>query len=1068
MSSGGQIAGAVVGGVIGFYFGGPVGALQGAALGAGIGAALDPPKGPTVEGPRLSDLAVQTSTYGTFVPRLYGTVGVHGNLLWLENNKLKETVRKKKQGGKGGGSSTTVKTYSYSATFILALCQGPIVGIRRIWCADKLIYNAGSDNIDTIIASNQAAANFRLYLGTDGQMPDPRYEANVGAGNASAFRGIAYLAFYDFKLADYGNTLQAAQFKVEVVKAADKVDQFARYFEFDPGFNSSPSWAGAGNQYDAQGFANFVRLELDSSSPTWIRYNNGSVERKALGNSLFNPGRSILAVSNTLKSLSYAFKLENRYVIVGDSETAHAFDPGDTFSPTYVCEGESSNVLYVYSVSAFSGRKISRCDIDITGVYQEVSSVVVTGQHAIAYTGSKLVAASAPSDSGSITVDVYDELTLSLDSSFSVSSSLVSMINDNACGADYHDGILYLCPQISAVSLKLVKINLAAESLESIQNIDISISPVSSPNSPGFSYSNGIIYWGQRDGGESRLWQAAIQIGKVVIDNVQLSAVIDSETTLSSLLHSSDIDVSLVDDSVRGYRVQGGSIRSALEPLQAAFPFDVIQSGYKLKFVPRGQSSVASVPWDDLGASGSDTANDRLSESREMDTQLPARTTVKYIDASREYAMSEQYAERINTEAVNRVDRELPVVLSADEAAGVAEVLQFLPWLERSDISFMLPPSMLGLEPSDVITIESPEASYQVRLTGVKNTQAGVVECSAKLNRAALYVSDATGAEGEFPSGEVPLEGPTLWVPLDIPVIDETLQNSPGFVSVAVGYTDGWPGSVAYRSVDNGQTWSDIQGYTGIPTVGVARAPLPSSPCTHIDQRQLTVDLISGELDSLSRDQMLSGQNYAAYGVDGRWEIVRFQNAVQQANGSYLVSGFVRGEKGTEWASGLHQVGDYFVLLDDPDNIFIDVAVGSIGSPYTYRGVTLGAGIESGTDVPFTYEGVNLECLSPVYAKGSRDGSSNFSGNFTRRSRLSSSWWTTGVQAPLGEASEAYEIDVMSGSVVKRTILASSQSFSYSAADQTTDFGSAQSSITFRIYQISETVGRGYPLEVTL
>lgn len=1068
MSSNGQIVGGIVGAVVGFYVGGPAGALQGAAFGAGIGAALDPPKGPTVEGPRLSDLAVQTSTYGTFVPRLYGAVGVHGNLLWLENNKLKETVRKKKQGGKGGGSSTTVKTYSYSATFILALCQGPIVGVRRIWCADKLIYNVGSDNIDTIIASNKAASSFRIYLGTDSQMPDARYQANVGVGNASAFRGIAYIAFHDFQLSDYGNTLQAAQFKVEVVKAADKIDQFSRYFEFDPGFNSSPAFAAAGNQYDSQGFANFVRQEVDSASPVWIRYSNGATERKPLGNQLFAPGRFITAVTNTLSSLGYAFRVDNRYLIVGDSQDARSFDPGSTFNPVYVCEGSSSDIIYVYSVSSFSGRKVSRCEIDILGVYQETASVSVTGQHAIAYTGSNLIVISAPSDAGSITIDIRSDESLSLIHSFSVSSPLVSIINDYECGAVVNDGILYLCPLISATTFKLVKINLSSESIVSIQSLGISISSVSSPMAPGFSYSNGIVYWGQRNGVISRFWQVAIQIGKVVIDNIELSDLIQSESTLSSLLSNSDIDVSLIDDSVRGYRVQGGSIRSALEPLQAAFPFDVIQSGYKLKFVPRGQSSVASIPWDDLGASGSGTASDRFSESREMDTQLPARTTVKYIDALREYAMSEQYAERINTEAVNRVDRELPVVLSADEAAGVAEVLQFLPWLERSDISFMLPPSMLGLEPSDVITIESPEASYQVRLTGVKNTQAAVVECSAKLNRAALYVSDATGAEGEFPSGEVPLEGPTLWVPLDIPVIDETLQNSPGFVSVAVGYTDGWPGAVAYRSVDNGQTWSDIQGYTGIPTVGVARAPLPYSPCTLIDQRQLTVDLISGELDSLSRDQMLSGQNYAAYGVDGRWEIVRFQNAVQQANGSYLISGFVRGEKGTEWASGLHQVGDYFVLLDDPDNIFIDVAVGSIGFPYTYRGVTLGAGIESGTDVPFTYEGVNLECLSPVYAKGSRDGSSNFSGNFTRRSRVSSSWWTNGVQAPVGEASEAYEIEVMSGSVVKRTIFATSQSFSYSAADQTTDFGSAQSSITFRIYQISETVGRGYPLEVTL
>ena len=42
-------------------------------------------------------------------------------------------------------------------------------------------------------------------------MPDPRYEAEYGVGNVSAHRGEAYIAFYDFQLADYSNTLQAAR-----------------------------------------------------------------------------------------------------------------------------------------------------------------------------------------------------------------------------------------------------------------------------------------------------------------------------------------------------------------------------------------------------------------------------------------------------------------------------------------------------------------------------------------------------------------------------------------------------------------------------------------------------------------------------------------------------------------------------------------------------------------------------------------------------------------------------------------------------------------------------------------
>ena len=102
----GQIIGGVVGAVASFFVPG-ASMLVYASIGSAIGGALVPPKGPTLKGPRLEDLTVQTSTYGAVIPRAYGNVRINGNILWLENNALKETVTKKKSGGKGGGGSST-------------------------------------------------------------------------------------------------------------------------------------------------------------------------------------------------------------------------------------------------------------------------------------------------------------------------------------------------------------------------------------------------------------------------------------------------------------------------------------------------------------------------------------------------------------------------------------------------------------------------------------------------------------------------------------------------------------------------------------------------------------------------------------------------------------------------------------------------------------------------------------------------------------------------------------------------------------------------------------------------
>lgn len=1051
--SAGQIIGGVVGAVIGFYVGGPVGALQGAALGAGIGGYLDPPKGPTIQGPRLNDLAVQTSTYGSFIPRVYGTVGAHGNILWLENNQLKETVRKKKQGGKGGGGSTTVETFSYSATTILALCQGPIAGVRRIWCMDKLIYNAGSDDLETIIASNQNATGWRLYLGTDDQMPDPRYEAEHGVGNVSAFRGIAYIAFYDFQLADYSNTLQAAQFKVEVVSELDSavpdliraqtvVDSFAGPTSY--GFQSASVQVGIvsgglGGTYTGEVIFNNYNFPGDISGANSIKQ---TISVQGSANIAFYKGVIIRGSTPSMAAFrSSGTEAASFSALDGDTIAINigGGNPSSYWSESseyFWCHtpGDSARVSKSdYSVSYFTLPDSSAHDLYF--IYEDS----ITGKYYAKWknslsTGNAYFARIDPE-----TLTVIWQVTLGSGTTAAIPSS---------SGFYVHDSIV--CFNTLG---ELRAYDVSGESMDLIGSI-------SKPGTHSVFYAGpGVCFC------DGALYRVSIPSDGALIP---LSQIIEEECATASLITALDIDTSMITAEVRGYRVNGGSIRSALEPLQGAFPFDVIPSGYQIKCVPRGQTSVATIPWEDLGATDGDQPGDILPQSREMDSQLPARTTIKYLDAAREYATSEQYSERINTEAINRVDRDMPLVMSADEAAGVAEVLQNLPWLERTDFSFMLPPTYLALEPSDVVTVEALQGTYQLRITESNYTPDGRLECRAKLNRAALYTPNATGGEGVPPDGTIGIAGESVFVPLDIPVIDETLQNAPGFVGVMTGYSDSWPGGLAVRSIDEGQTWVDLQAYNGKATIGATQDVLPVSDCTLIDQRSLLVYVISGEFESVTRDQMLAGINYAAYGVDGRWEIVRFQNATLQADASYLISGFVRGEKGTEWASGLHEAGDYFILLDDPDNAFIGMAVGSIAVPATYRGVTSGASVDDATDVPFTYQGVNLECLSPVYASGTRDGSSNFNGTFTRRSRLSSSWWATGVVAPVGEASESYEIDVMDGSTVARTITASTPAFAYSAADQTTDFGSPQASITFRIFQLSATVGRGYPLEVTL
>jgi hypothetical protein len=104
--------------------------------------------------------------------------------------------------------------------------------------------------------------------------------------------------------------------------------------------------------------------------------------------------------------------------------------------------------------------------------------------------------------------------------------------------------------------------------------------------------------------------------------------------------------------------------------------------------------------------------------------------------------------------------------------------------------------------------------------------------------------------------------------------------------------------------------------------------------------------------------------------------------------------------------------------------------------------------------------------LSPAHVRGVRSAG-DLAITWIRRTRTGGDSWDA-VEVPLAEESERYEIDILDGTTVKRTLSATTPAATYTAADQTTDFGAPQSSIAVRVSQLSTTFGRGTPRAATL
>ena len=197
------------------------GAAIGRAVGSVAGRAIDQSLfGPQLEGPRIKSLAVMESREGAGIPNVYGRMRVGGQVIWAA--RFSESKTKRSTGGKGGPKVTE---YSYSVSFAVALAEGEITRIGRVWANGELV--------------NMAELTSRLYTGTSDQQPDPVIEAIEGGACAPAYRDMAYIVFEDLPLDRFGNRLPQLSF--EVYRAAPGEEDLETIRDLVTGVNIIPA-----------------------------------------------------------------------------------------------------------------------------------------------------------------------------------------------------------------------------------------------------------------------------------------------------------------------------------------------------------------------------------------------------------------------------------------------------------------------------------------------------------------------------------------------------------------------------------------------------------------------------------------------------------------------------------------------------------------------------------------------------------------------------------------------------------------------------------------------------------
>lgn len=151
---------------------------------------------------RILSLQVQRSSQGLTLPVIYGRTRVAGNLVWYGDFVAIEHKATTRQGGKGGGGVKQVDiSYTYEAAVMLALCEGEIQGVGRIW-RDK-------EKFDSL-----AQLRLTLMRGGDEQPLWTHLQQAKHQDQALNYSGTAYLCSPNYELT---KSAQIYQHNFEVI-----------------------------------------------------------------------------------------------------------------------------------------------------------------------------------------------------------------------------------------------------------------------------------------------------------------------------------------------------------------------------------------------------------------------------------------------------------------------------------------------------------------------------------------------------------------------------------------------------------------------------------------------------------------------------------------------------------------------------------------------------------------------------------------------------------------------------------------------------------------------------------
>lgn len=562
----------------------------------------------------------------------------------------------------------------------------------------------------------------------------------------------------------------------------------------------------------------------------------------------------------------------------------------------------------------------------------------------------------------------------------------------------------------------------------------------------------------------------SIDVEVVERTDLTLSDLI-SELCAKATIATPYLNITNLDTPIEGYifRQDGTTPRAALEELQRIFLFIGRERDNSIDFYPIGDAAIrATIDQSQLGTEGNEPIYKKFILS---DRELPSEVQIEFANSANNHEPGIQGVRRASKTYDNVTNIRTSLVSDDGTMAYRASMLLSYLWMgqERFEDVNLLPAYFSLIHAGDLVELELEYGSITLLLNSVdlganyRPKVTGVV-FDADLDNLTVDIDPV-----EYDSDEqLPFaDDPTVKV-FDIPLLSDSDTELAVLAGVTYSETDPyWPGGVIAAKIGDAE-YETASSAPFLLTTGTVAMALGTGAAWQngIDTvNSFTVVLATNdaELSSVTDDEFAAHKQRCILGN----EVIPFRDAVLIAPKTYTISYFKRGTRGTEWAIGSHAANERFTLIDE-SLYSIPYSVADLYSTANVKGVPVGRTVDSVQEITdHLILGNALKPYSPALAAATKNPLGDIQLTWTRRDRKAGDR-TDYANFPMSEAFEGYEIEIMDGVTIARTLTSSSAIATYTSTEQITDFGSVQSAIAVRIYQLSGVVGRGYPLSVTL